>query len=161
MLKIGDNLIWYGTLCSKINFKVKYTRAKDFLNEINCKQPLISNTVYERWHSKLFINCHVSWIVGHPVHITFWTVTFSPPLIKLRAAVVHLNFRDGSTFPVPVCTVPSSMDRTSRCNKVDVVRLMLHIGSINFYQRGRVKKMSLFSIFQYFLSISPMSLHGA
>ena len=25
--------------------------------------------------------------------------------IKLRAAVVHLNFRARSTFPVPVCTV--------------------------------------------------------
>ena len=36
---------------------------------------------------------------------------------------VHLNFRAGSTFPFPVCTVPSSMDRTSRCNKVDAVRL--------------------------------------
>ena len=46
---------------SNINFKVKYTRAKDFLNEINCKQPLISNTVYGRRHSKIFINCHVSW----------------------------------------------------------------------------------------------------
>ena len=41
----------------------------------------------------------------------------------LRAAVVHLNFRAGSTFPIPVCTVPSSMDRTSRCNKIDAVRL--------------------------------------
>ena len=40
-----------------------------------------------------------------------------------RAAVVHLNFRVESTFPVPVCTVPSSMDRTIRCNKVDMVRL--------------------------------------
>ena len=40
-----------------------------------------------------------------------------------RAAVVHLNFRTGSTFPVPVCTVPNSMDRTSRCDKVDAVRL--------------------------------------
>ena len=39
------------------------------------------------------------------------------------AAVAHLNFRAGSTFPVPVCTVPSSMDRTGRCNKVDAVRL--------------------------------------
>ena len=44
-------------------------------------------------------------------------------MLTPRAAVVHLNFRAGSTFPVPVCTVPSSMDRTSRCNKVDVVRL--------------------------------------
>ena len=44
-------------------------------------------------------------------------------IIRPRAAVVHLNFRAGSTFPVPVCTVPSSMDRTSRCNKVDALRL--------------------------------------
>jgi len=42
---------------------------------------------------------------------------------QTRAAVVHLNFWAGSTFPVPVCTVPSSMDRTIRCNKVDAVRL--------------------------------------
>ena len=40
-----------------------------------------------------------------------------------RADVVHLNLLAGSTFPIPVCTVPSSMDRTSRCNKVDAVRL--------------------------------------
>ena len=39
------------------------------------------------------------------------------------ARAVHLNFRAGSTFPVPVYTVHSSMDRTSRCNKVDTVRL--------------------------------------
>ena len=35
----------------------------------------------------------------------------------------NLNFRAGSTFPFQVCTVRSSMDRTSRCNKVDAVRL--------------------------------------
>jgi len=44
-------------------------------------------------------------------------------VICTRAAVVHLNFQAGSTFPVPVYTVPSSLDRTSRCNKVDAVRL--------------------------------------
>ena len=44
-------------------------------------------------------------------------------IVQSWAAVVHLNFRAGSTFPVPGCTVPSSMDRTSRCNKVDAVRL--------------------------------------
>ena len=44
-------------------------------------------------------------------------------LFNSRAAVVHLNIRAGSTFPVLVCTVPSSMDRTSRCDKVDAVRL--------------------------------------
>jgi len=37
--------------------------------------------------------------------------------------VVHLNFRAGSTFPVLVCTIPSSMDRTSQCNKVNAVKL--------------------------------------
>ena len=36
---------------------------------------------------------------------------------------MHLNFRSGSTFPVPVCTVPSSKDRTCRSNKVDAVTL--------------------------------------
>ena len=46
---------------SKIYFKVKCIQVKDFFNEINCKKPLTSNTVYERRHSKLFINCHVSW----------------------------------------------------------------------------------------------------
>ena len=39
-----------------------------------------------------------------------------------RAPVVHLNFRARSTFLVPGCTVPCSMDRTIRCNKVDAVR---------------------------------------
>ena len=54
---------------------------------------------------------------------------FSPEFvisILTRVAVVHLNFRAWSTFPVLVCIVTSSMDRTyrtSRCNKVDAVRL--------------------------------------
>ena len=42
--------------------------------------------------------------------------------MHLSANHGHLNFRDGSTFPVPVCIVPSSMDRTSRCYKVDADR---------------------------------------
>ena len=46
-----------------------------------------------------------------------------PQTLISRTAVVHLNFRAGSTFPVPVCTVYCSMDRTSRCKKVDAVRL--------------------------------------
>ena len=39
------------------------------------------------------------------------------PSRRIRAAVVHLNLRAGATFPVPDCTVPSSMDRTSRCGQ--------------------------------------------
>jgi len=41
---------------------------------------------------------------------------FGSGTLWTRTAVVHLNLRAGSTFPVPVCTVPSFMDRTSRCN---------------------------------------------
>ena len=41
----------------------------------------------------------------------FYTKNTSP-----RLAEVHLSVLAGSTFPVPVCTVPSSMERTSRCN---------------------------------------------
>ena len=51
----------------------------------------------------------------HPLWVTLYNRT--------RTAVLHLNFRAGSTFPVPVCTVPSSMDRTNRCSKGDAVRL--------------------------------------
>ena len=47
-----------------------------------------------------------------------------------RAAVVHFNFRAESTFPVLNCTEPhghglikQTINRTSRCNKVDAVRL--------------------------------------
>ena len=54
-----------------------------------------------------------------------YKMTLSPSLFwnYTLAAVVHLNFRTGWTFPVPVCTVSSSKDRTSRWNKVDAVRL--------------------------------------
>ena len=70
----NENIIWESCI-TKINCKEKNIWAKDLLSEINCKQPLISNTVYGRWHSKLFTNCHVSWdtlyyvstFVGHPV----------------------------------------------------------------------------------------------
>ena len=47
-----------------------------------------------------------------------------------QAAVVLLNFRSGSSFPVPVCTalhdivlIKKTFNRTSRYNKVDAVRL--------------------------------------
>ena len=55
----------------------------------------------------------------------------------------HLKFRAGSTFPVPVCTISpghwvnkDTLNRTSRCNKVDAVRLKVEFtftkGSILF-----------------------------
>ena len=64
--------------------------------------------------------------------------------IKSRAAVVHFNFRVGSTFPVPVCTVPCSIDRTSRCNKVNVVRLYASYRmNLLLLKRKRVREIDL------------------
>ena len=71
------------------------------------------------------------------VIVYFFTLSFTRTILKLssnsldfciraRAAVVHLNLRAGSTFPVPVCTVSPGLwvnNMTSRCNKVDAVRL--------------------------------------
>ena len=49
-----------------------------------------------------------------------------------RAAVVHLNFRAGSTFPVPVCTVSPGLSVNKQTlnmtSKVDVVRLYASYG---------------------------------
>ena len=58
----GNNTNFIQKSCyRKINLKVKYIWAKDFLNEINCMKPLLSNTSNGRRHSKLFTNCHVAW----------------------------------------------------------------------------------------------------
>ena len=48
-------------ICIKIDFKENYIWVKINSQEINCKMTVMSNTVYGRRHSKLFINCHVSW----------------------------------------------------------------------------------------------------
>jgi len=66
----------------------------------------------------MFMNYRVKKIINtkflHMINSFFFTAW---------AAVVYLNFRARSTFLVAVFTVPSSMARTSRCNKVDAVRL--------------------------------------
>ena len=48
-------------------------------------------------------------------------------LIITRTAVLYYNFQVGSAFPVQVCTLPNSVDRTSatRLTRSD---FMLHIG---------------------------------
>ena len=66
-----------------------------------------------------------------------------------RAAVVHLNFRAGSTFLVPVCTLPSSMERTSRCNKVDAVRLYASYRLNSLLPKGQ--RCVLFRSITYFV----------
>ena len=94
-------------------------------------------------------DCHINWIFGFRIGIPLSRIALNcAELYRIalncveikgfqlraskihllwkplsRAAVVHLNFQARSTFPVLVCTVPSSMDRTSWCNKVDTVRL--------------------------------------
>ena len=70
--------------------------------------------------------------------------------ILSRAAVVHLNFRAGSTFPIPVWSVPSSIDRTSRCNKVKAVRLCASNRLNLFLLKG--KRCVLYCINQFYLS---------
>ena len=57
-----------------------------------------------------------SWYVRYPLNLSF---SIS------QAALVHLNFWAGSIFPVPICTVSpgQTLNRNSRCNKVDAVRL--------------------------------------
>ena len=42
-----------------------------------------------------------------------------------RAAVVHLNFWAGSTFSVPVCTVPGSIDKVDAVRRYALNRLNL------------------------------------
>ena len=41
--------------------------------------------------------------------------------IHIKINRIHI-YTHTYNFPVPVCTVPSSIDRTSRCNKVDAFR---------------------------------------
>ena len=49
---------------SKIDFKVKYIRLKDFFDEIKCKKFLIFNSIWK----KTFKTIHqLSCFLGHPV----------------------------------------------------------------------------------------------
>ena len=40
---------------------------------------------------------------------SFHSRNYNRRYVLSRAAVVHFNFRAGSTFPVPVCTVPHGL----------------------------------------------------
>ena len=66
-------------------------------------------------------------------------VWFAQVPLQGLSAVVHLNFRAGSTFPAPVCTVPhgQTLNRTSRCNKVDTVRLYASYRLDLLYLKGQ------------------------
>ena len=82
-------------------------------------------------------------------------------IIWTRAAVVHLSFRTRLTFPVQVFTVLSSMDRTSRCNKVDAVRLsfamhLFLVPSLNLFF-----SMAIF-LYHHLIVFSPfLQIHGS
>ena len=45
-----------------------------------------------------------------------------------RPALVHLNFRAGSTFPVPVCPLPSLWAGLAGARRLTRSEFMLHIG---------------------------------
>ena len=46
---------------SKIDHRLRYIGVKDFSTELHCKKSLKSYPVFGKRHSKLFINCHISW----------------------------------------------------------------------------------------------------
>ena len=50
--------------------------------------------------------------------------------------LTHLNFRAGSTLPIPVCTVPSSWTGLAGATRLTGSDFMLHIRWIYFYLRG-------------------------
>ena len=54
------NIMWQ-SYHSKMDCKVNYIWVNDLFNKINSIKYLISKTIYDRRHSKPFINCHVSW----------------------------------------------------------------------------------------------------
>ena len=60
-----------------------------------------------------------------------------------RAAVEHSNFRAGSTFPVPDCTVSIFIDRTSRCKKVDAVRLYASYVQFTFTKEAEARNYKM------------------
>ena len=71
-------------------------------------------------------------------------------MTSTRAAGVDLDFRAGSTFPVPICTVPSSMNRTSQCNKVDAVRLdASYMLNLLLLKNQRCVSIQILSCFAY------------
>ena len=54
ILKTIIKIIYRSHIIVKLTSKSNILEQQIFLNEINCKQPLISNTLYGRRHSKLF-----------------------------------------------------------------------------------------------------------
>ena len=66
------------------------------------------------------------------------------PIEQSRAAVVHLKFRAGSTFPVLVCTVsPLHWVNKADTQYVDAVRLWVEI---TFIKGSGVRDCSLFAV---------------
>jgi len=62
-------------------------------------------TIYECVEKYLMtIGCNI-WMICLKLNWIFYDPSRILQLSESRAAVVHLNFRAGSTFPVPVCTV--------------------------------------------------------
>ena len=75
--------------------------------------------------------------------------------LKLRRST--FEFPSRVTFPVPVCTVPSSMDRTSRCNKVNAVRLNALYRFNLLLLKGQICVFDLRALRASFLDIKYLS----
>ena len=85
--RITKNIVWNSSH-SKIDFKVKHFRVKGFLNKINYKKSLISNSMEEDIENQL------SCFVRHPV----WNYVYTPfNIIKSQKKLRN-------TYCLPLCS---------------------------------------------------------
>ena len=70
--------------------------------------------------------------IGWPIQIYAYRAVPEHKNFESRAAVVHLNFRAGSTFPFPVCTVPSLCTGLAGAKSLTRSDFMLYIAWIYF-----------------------------
>ena len=92
----------------------KIVRVQIFQTKVNRRSSLdflfsiISMPIKTRQSEKiskiLFLNLRK--IRTPYIHLSLLLEKTQVRLLSHRVAVVHFNFRAGSTFPVPVCTVP-------------------------------------------------------
>ena len=70
-----------------------------------------------------------------------------------RAAVVHLNFRAGSTFPVPVCTIPSSSLGLGGATRLTWSDFMLHKTEFTLTKGADLRARKVINFTTFFIVI--------
>ena len=98
----------------KDSTKNAYTCEITFLALVPWVQPWKYKCNESSWNSKLTFNSGFVYI---------WKIPLKPALIPSTSSRSAFEFSSRVNLSGPSLTVPSSMDRTSRCNKVDTVRL--------------------------------------